>query len=268
MGSDSEKPIVVSRVGVPNRIRFEVFKRDKFTCQYCGKSAPEVVLNCDHIEPVALGGTPEILNLITSCRECNSGKGALRLSDGAALEKQSAMLADLEERRQQIEMMVKWRDELRGLATDTVDAIADRIGDQTGFIRNENGKSKIRRWLKDASVAEILRAADEAFDTYLSWVEDKPTQDSWELAFSRIPSVIRVQRQEGARPYLRRMLYIQGIIRNRSGAKRYQCVEYLEHLRASGADLDEMERRAKAMRRLDDFEGPYDAWLGEIGAPF
>ena len=47
---------------------------EKLTCQYCGKSSPEVVLEVDHVTPVSKGGTNEFENLITSCRECNRGK--------------------------------------------------------------------------------------------------------------------------------------------------------------------------------------------------
>ena len=43
-------------------------------CQYCGQSAPDVVLEVDHIVPVAEGGDNDIMNLITSCRDCNRGK--------------------------------------------------------------------------------------------------------------------------------------------------------------------------------------------------
>jgi 5-methylcytosine-specific restriction endonuclease McrA len=102
----------MNRVPIPQRVRFEVFKRDSFTCQYCGRKAPDVILNCDHIRPVAEGGENDPLNLLTSCRECNGGKGAIPLADSAMLDKQRAMLEDLEERRQQIEMMIQWRDEL------------------------------------------------------------------------------------------------------------------------------------------------------------
>ena len=35
------------------KLRFEVFKRDLFTYQYCGSQPPEAVLKCDHIEPLA-----------------------------------------------------------------------------------------------------------------------------------------------------------------------------------------------------------------------
>lgn len=58
------------------RLRWKVLKRDKFTCQYCGQKAPDVVLEVDHRTPVSYGGRDEEDNLITSCQECNRGKGA------------------------------------------------------------------------------------------------------------------------------------------------------------------------------------------------
>lgn len=57
-----------------NRIRFKVFKRDNFTCQYCGRIAPTVILEVDHINPISNGGDEYITNLITSCYDCNRGK--------------------------------------------------------------------------------------------------------------------------------------------------------------------------------------------------
>jgi 5-methylcytosine-specific restriction endonuclease McrA len=40
-------------MAISRKIRFEIFKRDSFKCQYCGRSAPEIVLNVDHINPVS-----------------------------------------------------------------------------------------------------------------------------------------------------------------------------------------------------------------------
>lgn len=45
------------RKAISQTLRFEVFKRDLFTCQYCGKRAPDVVLEVDHIKPVSKGGS-------------------------------------------------------------------------------------------------------------------------------------------------------------------------------------------------------------------
>ena len=58
------------------KLRFSVLRRDGFTCQYCGKSAPNVLLEVDHIKPRSAGGGNEDTNLVTSCRDCNRGKGA------------------------------------------------------------------------------------------------------------------------------------------------------------------------------------------------
>ena len=64
-----------NRDGISLKLRFEVFKRDKFVCQYCGVCGPNVELEVDHIIPVSRGGTDDIDNLKTACFKCNRGKG-------------------------------------------------------------------------------------------------------------------------------------------------------------------------------------------------
>jgi hypothetical protein len=58
--------------------RFEVLKRDNFTCQYCGRNVREhkVVLVIDHVTPRKRGGSDSMDNLITACVDCNAGKSA------------------------------------------------------------------------------------------------------------------------------------------------------------------------------------------------
>ncbi|MDE2468816.1 MAG: HNH endonuclease, partial [Bradyrhizobium sp.] len=68
------------RKAISKKMRFSVFKRDCFKCQYCGKTPPTVVLEIDHIVPVSAGGENGIDNLLTACFECNRGKGAELLS--------------------------------------------------------------------------------------------------------------------------------------------------------------------------------------------
>jgi HNH endonuclease len=55
-----------------SELRKEVFKRDNFTCSYCGNIGG--VLECDHIVPFSKGGSNELENLTTSCRKCNRQK--------------------------------------------------------------------------------------------------------------------------------------------------------------------------------------------------
>ncbi len=68
------------RKSTGKRLRFEIFKRDGFTCQYCGNQPPEAILVIDHIQPVAKGGDNDPLNLITSCEPCNQGKADKELT--------------------------------------------------------------------------------------------------------------------------------------------------------------------------------------------
>lgn len=68
-------------MAVSKRLRFEILKRDNHTCQYCGRCAPEVVLQIDHVVPAALGGSDLPVNLTTACRDCNSGKGSSQQDD-------------------------------------------------------------------------------------------------------------------------------------------------------------------------------------------
>ena len=66
-----------TRKAVSERVRYQVFSRDGFRCQACGRGAKdEVKLTVDHVVPVDWGGTNDISNLLTLCAECNRGKKA------------------------------------------------------------------------------------------------------------------------------------------------------------------------------------------------
>ena len=56
----------------PNFTRFNVFLRDKFTCQYCGDKKD---LTFDHLLPKSKGGETNWLNVVTACSICNVKKG-------------------------------------------------------------------------------------------------------------------------------------------------------------------------------------------------
>lgn len=57
------------------KLRFFIMNRDGFRCRYCGRSPEDgVVLEIDHVVPISAGGTYDVCNLVTTCRECNLGK--------------------------------------------------------------------------------------------------------------------------------------------------------------------------------------------------
>jgi 5-methylcytosine-specific restriction endonuclease McrA len=61
-----------------NRVKFtrsNLYARDRFRCQYCGKRFPSVSLTYDHVIPVARGGQKNWENIVTCCVPCNRKKG-------------------------------------------------------------------------------------------------------------------------------------------------------------------------------------------------
>lgn len=59
--------------------RREVFIRDNFTCQYCGRQAGELTI--DHIVPRSRGGPHTWDNLVSACKTCNHRKGGKSLGE-------------------------------------------------------------------------------------------------------------------------------------------------------------------------------------------
>jgi 5-methylcytosine-specific restriction endonuclease McrA len=55
--------------------RYNIFARDRNTCQYCGKKFARSELNLDHVVPRSQGGTSNWENVVCSCHECNRRKG-------------------------------------------------------------------------------------------------------------------------------------------------------------------------------------------------
>ena len=68
-------------MAVGKRLRFQIFRRDNFSCRYCGATAQAgAVLEVDHVKPRADGGQDVPTNLITACEGCNSGKSDIPLN--------------------------------------------------------------------------------------------------------------------------------------------------------------------------------------------
>jgi 5-methylcytosine-specific restriction endonuclease McrA len=60
-----------------HRVRFSrrtIYRRDNFTCQYCGSRPGSEELNIDHVNPRAQGGESTWENCVLSCMKCNTRK--------------------------------------------------------------------------------------------------------------------------------------------------------------------------------------------------
>lgn len=206
----TEKP---QRKPISKALRFEVFKRDKFTCQYCGEHAPTVVLQIDHIHPVAQGGDNNILNLITSCFSCNNGKSDKSLEDRSVIEKQHKQLSMLQEKREQFELMLEWKKSLAQMEQDVVQMVADYINSKmVSRSLNENGLSSVAKWIKKFGVEPLLDAIDTSAAQYLVFENRTATDNSASLFINKIPGIIIVRNMPIVK---QKIAYAKGIGRNR-----------------------------------------------------
>ncbi|SFM00232.1 HNH endonuclease [Bradyrhizobium sp. NFR13] len=122
----------MERIALSKKTRFEVFKRDGFRCVYCGATPSEtVLLEADHIHPVAAGGTNDIDNLVTACDACNRGKGARLLTSVPPTLEEKAL--EVAEREAQIRAYYEILDAKKQRKDDELWSIADiymeRFGD-------------------------------------------------------------------------------------------------------------------------------------------
>jgi 5-methylcytosine-specific restriction endonuclease McrA len=59
--------------------RREIFRRDNYTCQYCGRRMQD--LTVDHVIPRHMGGMHIWTNVVTACAHCNHHKGGRPLGE-------------------------------------------------------------------------------------------------------------------------------------------------------------------------------------------
>ena len=246
------------RKSISKRIRFDVFKRDNFTCQYCGKQAPNIILEVDHIKPVSKGGNNGMLNLITSCFDCNRGKSNKELKDNQSLSKELKQLELLSERKKQIEMMFKWKNELLKQDEMIISKINDYIYELSGSYLNENGLGYAKKWVKKYTLQEVLEGIKESFKVY----EDFQTSI---LKTSNIISIMKLQKKK---PYMKELFYIRGIIRQKSDSYYYDNKKALNRLvdlyENYGLSLEEIKSKVLTFYIWNDFTDWYYEYNKEL----
>jgi hypothetical protein len=242
---------VAARKAIPKKARFEVFKRDSFTCQYCGKAAPDVVLHVDHIDPVSKGGGNDILNLITSCADCNGGKGACPLDDQTTLAKQRQQLADLSERREQLKMMLDWRKGMKSIDDMSLEAACAHWSEAfDGWrITSDQAKAKVKKLIREFGLNIVMDSMDAARETYAAEL----TQETGNEAFKRLGGIC----SNKSRPDESAVFYARGIVRNRMYCNDLTALTVLRRAAAAGVDGDTLKGIARRARN-------WTAWLAEM----
>jgi len=148
------------RVGLGKTVRFEVFKRDVFTCTYCGQKPPIVVLEVDHIIPVSQGGSNDLENLTTSCFDCNRGKSARSL--GSVPDTVAARVELLAEREAQEREFAKLLKSRRRRIEGDVDKIQEAMFPEGGQRFTDTFRTSVRQFLEKLPFDQVHSGAELA----------------------------------------------------------------------------------------------------------
>lgn len=156
-------------MSVGKRVRFKVFKRDRFTCQYCGRKPPDAALNCDHILASSLGGSDELDNLITSCWDCNSGKSDKPLERIAApinfnIEEQTEKLEQIRAYADQLAKESEYWKECEEIVIERWCTLEGQPPDAQKWLVSHEFEMAVKQFVKRLTVQEILNARRYCMD--------------------------------------------------------------------------------------------------------
>lgn len=179
---------MTKRKGISKGKRFDIFKRDGFVCQYCGKHPPETILEVDHIVPVSKGGDNEEYNLVTACQDCNRGKsdGDLSLCPQSLKEKSEKIKEAEEQILGYQKIIYEQKQRLENEAFDVLEYI---------------GLSKDEGEYRSAKKAHLT-----SIKTFIQKLGFFTVMEAAEISFSKFP---------GAYSHNTRLKYLCGICWNR-----------------------------------------------------
>jgi len=153
-----QRGFAMARTQLSKKQRFDVFKRDAFTCQYCGRTPPAVVLECDHITAVKNGGGNVEENLVTSCFDCNRGKCAADINIASMpLADRAAIIAEKEAQLHSYQEILAAR---RARIEAEAFEITRALRDESPIHRRDF--LSIKRFLDDLGFDEVAEAAEIA----------------------------------------------------------------------------------------------------------
>jgi len=149
------------RKQISKRLRFDVFKRDDFTCQYCSAKPPRVPLEIDHIKPVSKGGKNVIDNLITACFDCNRGKSNIELTTVpmSIIEKKERLII-AQSQYLEYKKVLKKQEKIINDEVDEIETVFHSFFD--GYIFNDNFKMSVKKFIKDIGFLQVKEAMEKA----------------------------------------------------------------------------------------------------------
>jgi hypothetical protein len=137
----------------------------------------------------------------------------------------------------------------------------------TGIIDPDGvGPGTIRRWLAVHDLNDVLDGVSRSFAITIK-THDGPEALSRSVrqAFHKVPAMIQQIKDEETKPYIGKLLYIQGIIRNKLEVRQHRCFAYLEDLHVKHkVPLADLEQTAKGMHVWNIRDQDLDGWYADF----
>jgi len=235
----------MTRIQVPPKLRFEVLKRDAFTCKYCGANGNDVLLHVDHIIPVVEGGTNDIINLTTACQPCNAGKGGIKLDDQEMVRQSMSEAQERQARTQQAQEMTKWVLDLNGKNPECEAAVSTfcQLFDVT---LHPPGVKIINKLIIKYGLRETLDAITAA-----------QRYSDPGVALEKLPSIAKYKRQAIDNPNLAKAWHVANIVKTTIVGNPWRkrgAVEAIEFFLERSKDEPTAVEVARFIQESDDFK--------------
>ena len=210
------------------------------------------MLEVDHVAPIASGGNNDIFNYVTSCFDCNRGKGKRKLSDKTEIQKQKQALNEINEKRQQLKMLIKWKEELSKLNNEALSYAEHQFGSMTGGALTQTGKDALLKWITKFGLESVLEAITVSCEKFnCAGVDDIRNKSA---AFDYIPRVCTVIKKTNENPLLKDAYYIRAIIKNRMYCDQPKTLKALLSLLEDGVSKNELKDIASSSKNWTAFK--------------
>jgi len=153
---------MTKRKSISKKLRFSIFERDDFTCQYCGKNPEnhDIALEVDHVISVFDGGDNSKDNLATSCFDCNRGKSKKSIIKKAKTSKDVKFeIKKAQERLSQIKMIIDFKIKKKNNENSIWEKQCEYIFEVTGRYNddlNNRVKKAIRARVREGDSFDLL----------------------------------------------------------------------------------------------------------------
>lgn len=149
------------RKSISQKLRFEIFKRDNFTCQYCSAKPPKVALEIDHLVPVCKKGTNHIDNLITACFDCNRGKSGNELTSIplTIIEKSELKKIALKQYKDYQKLLLEEKKQIE-IEIDNIESVYNSIF--TNYTFTESFRLSVKKFIKLLDFETVYESMENA----------------------------------------------------------------------------------------------------------